>query len=262
MIKKTFYNNDIYFMKRIGNIIIINNNYESILFLDSELNVIKDEKLLDDLLIDDCFINQETKEIMFYAYENHCFIYLDTINNIKKIIHIPKEFEELYFYPVYEWKCDKLYLLADAGKIILCIDILKGLIREIPDNTSSRFNNFKLLTSSNVRKINENIVLIEQERELKVINWITGQVKASYLKYNEHFNDIEVNDKLVAFISENKIMIYNQERCLLKLTPLDNFCFLRGLFLIIDQSVYFYTLSSCNSDCSYNLVERYILDKG
>ena len=92
---KNFYDNDIYFMKRIGNTIIINNNYEGILILDSELNTIKEEKLLDDLLISDCFVNQNTKEIMLYAYENNCFVYLDTVKNIKKIIPIQEEFEEL-----------------------------------------------------------------------------------------------------------------------------------------------------------------------
>ena len=35
---KNFYDNDIYFMKRIGNTIIINNNYEGILILDFEMS--------------------------------------------------------------------------------------------------------------------------------------------------------------------------------------------------------------------------------
>ena len=260
---KNFYDNDIYFMKRIGNTIIINNNYEGILILDFELNIIKEEKLLDDLLISDCFVNQDTKEIMLYAYENHCFVYLDTVNNIKKIIPIQEEFEELFFLPLYEWKSDKLLLLAAAGGELICIDVSEGIIKKVSGSiTSAICGEGEFLSKHIVRKIDiyENIAVIEQGKEIKIVNLKTRQAEASYSKYNNHFHDVEVSKNFFAFISESEIEIYNHEKCILKLAPLDNFCFLRGLFLIIHGVAYFYALSSCNADCRYCKVERHLLD--
>ena len=238
---KNFYDNDIYFMKRIGNTIIINNNYEGILILDFELNIIKEEKLLDDLLISDCFVNQDTKEIMLYAYENNCFVYLDTVNNIKKIIPIQEEFEELFFLPFYEWKSDKLLLLAATGGELICIDVSEGIIKEASESIPSAIcGEGDFLSKHIVRKID----LYEK----------------SYSKYNNHFHDVEASKDFFAFISESEIVIYNHEKCILKLTPIDNFCFLRGLFLIIHGVAYFYALSSCNADCRYCKVERHLLN--
>ena len=82
MTLKNFIDNDIYFMVSIGNTIIINNNYEGVFILDPELHVIKEENLLEDLVISDCFVNHKTKEVMLYAYENHCFIYFYLVINI------------------------------------------------------------------------------------------------------------------------------------------------------------------------------------
>ena len=45
---KDFTNNDIYFMEVVSDKIIINDNYDGVLILDSELNIIKRIKLLDD----------------------------------------------------------------------------------------------------------------------------------------------------------------------------------------------------------------------
>ena len=263
MSTKDFYDNDIYFMKRVGNKIILNNNYEGILILDAELNIIKEEKLLDDLLISDCFVNQDTKEIMLYAYENHCFAYFDTVNYIKKIIPIQEEFKEFFFQPSYEWKSNKLLLLADAGAVVICIDILKGIIKEVSGSiTSAVCSEGEFLSKYIVRKVDpyEKIAVIEEGKDIKIVNLETRQVAASYSGYHKYFHDIEVSKEFFAFISESEFVIYNGKKCILKLAPIDNFYFLRGTFFVAGEITYFYVLSSCNADCRYCKVERYLLE--
>ena len=102
--------------------------------------------------------------------------------------------------------------------------------------------------------------MIEEGKDIKIVNLETRQVAASYSGYHKYFHDIEVSKEFFAFISESEFVIYNGKKCILKLAPIDNFYFLRGTFFVAGEITYFYVLSSCNADCRYCKVERYLLE--
>ena len=263
MTLKNFIDNDIYFMVSIGNTIIINNNYEGVFILDPELHVIKEENLLEDLVISDCFVNHKTKEVMLYAYQNHCFIYLATVNHINKKIPIQKEFEELSFMPLYEWKSNELLLPANDGETLICTDISEGIVKEVTDGSASPIcSEWKFLSEYIVQKVYpcEKLAVIEQENDIKILDMEAKQVIDSYSEYDDRFHDVEICRSFFAVISKCKIVIYHKKKCILHLVPMDNFYFLRGKFLIINKAAYFYALSSCNSDVRCCKLQRYLLD--
>ena len=83
---KKFTNNDIYFMEVVEEKIIINDNYDGVLILDSDLNILKSIRLLEELSIDTSFLNNQ--QIVLYCYENQCLIYINIDTYEYKIISL------------------------------------------------------------------------------------------------------------------------------------------------------------------------------
>ncbi len=98
---ENFTNNDIYFIEVVSDQIIINDNYDGIFILDSDCNIIKRLKLLDDLTIDVSFIKD--REIVLYCYENRCLIHIDIDSYSYNIIFLSTDMKDIIFLSLYEW---------------------------------------------------------------------------------------------------------------------------------------------------------------
>jgi len=121
---KNFENNDVYFIEIVMNKIIINNNYEGIIILDEQLNVIKSIKLTEQLIIDTAFIKD--KEIVLFDYENQRLIYTNLESYDFRTIELSDEFEDIILTPYYEWIDHNLFLINYDSTFIACIDLPKG----------------------------------------------------------------------------------------------------------------------------------------
>lgn len=95
--------NDIYFINTISNKIIINDNYNGILILDTNLKLIKQLKIFEDITIYSSFINNITEEILLFCPDNECMVYVNILKYEYKVIYLKNEFEKLIFTNLYEW---------------------------------------------------------------------------------------------------------------------------------------------------------------
>lgn len=103
---------DLYFMETIGDKIIINDGYEGIEVLDSNLKSIKKVKIFNDIVIHSSYINNKSNEILLFCPENECFVYVDFKSYEVKIIPLESNLQNLLFSKIYLWQDDIIILYS------------------------------------------------------------------------------------------------------------------------------------------------------
>lgn len=261
---KDFTNNDIYFMEVVSDKIIINDNYDGVLILDSELNIIKRIKLLDDLMIYLSFIKEN--EIILYCYENQCLIYINIDSYAYDIILLDADLNERIFLPFYEWVDNDLILLADSGNIFVHVNLLDNKAQIIQKNTIEKFqvsiyDDWNKLNKFLMYKVypNRYHAVIKSKNVIMLMNYKNDT--ESVLKIVPiKFHDIEVaTTNCAAQISESEISVmYGGKNVVLY--PKDQYYrFLRGKFITIDKTDYLLLLLSSNFDSTNAKIEKYPL---
>lgn len=267
--QKDFSNNDIYFMETVSDKIIINENYDGVLILDNNLNVLKRIKLFDGRVIDTIF--KKDKKVVLYCYENQCFVYIDIELFHYKIIPLSNDLEDMVFLSLYEWRDNNLILLADDGAISVCVNLDDNAVRIMSkDNISasgfSVYDDWETLKSYTIHKVypERKEAVVESNRVIKFINYKENTqtiLDAEPFEVSPlYFYDIEVCEKCIAQISEKKIVLYSQFSDHKNLVlPQSQYNFIRGKFYIIDGVINFFILSSDNSDPNKFGIEKYML---
>ena len=273
---KAFSNNDMYFMEVISDKIVINDNYEGVLILDRDFNVIKGIKLLDDLIIETSFINE--KEIILYCYENECLIHIDIDSYAYEIIKLNKDLKDKIFLSLYEWINNDLILSADNGMFFVYVNLLDNTAQEIQKDLIDKlqfsiYDNWNKLRKYRLHKIysdkyyavieSDNVImLMDYKNDTKSVLQIeTMDVYDNKVPTNCIYHDIEVTTDCVVEISEKKISIlYGSKNVILYPNP-ENYRFLRGKFITIDKTDFLLLLSNNNSNSSKSKIEKYLINK-
>lgn len=248
--------------------IIINDNYDGVLILDSDLNILKSIRLLEDLSIDTSFLNNQ--QIVLYCYENQCLIYINIDTYEYKIISLSADFEDKVFLSLYEWVDTDLFLIADDGDFFAYVNLNSGEVqsaeRDIIDKLSfSIKNDWKKLSQFLVHKIyvQRAEAVIEKNNVIKLINYKKQEEAILDIEPFEmeplFFYDVEVMGMCIAQISEKEILLYctNKKSTLLPNYP--QYSFVRGKFISANDEIFILLLSSSNSESSEAVIEKYYI---
>ena len=261
IMEKCFKNNDIYFIEKVKDKIIINDNYKGITILDSKLEIIKSVSVFDEIVFDKSYIKD--REIILYCYENECFVYFNTDTFGYKVIPIEKSLSGISFlssYSIYEWEGNELIILADDGSSLVRINAVKGIVQkeDAENGVHSIKNNWEKLRKLQVHKVypSYNTAVIEMDNIVKKVNYVNG-LEECIAKIEDEFHDVEVYDDFCALISERGVSIMHSGETIKSLKCHNGFRFLRGKFINNKQDILFLVLSSSNADSSVCFLQEY-----
>ena len=125
----TIKDNDIYILERTKDKIIINNNYQGLIFLNYNLEKIKNLNLFEGLLIYSIFQKKIDNELLLYCPENNCLIFIDLNSYKYKITRLDGFFEKVVFSPLFFWE-DEI-MLTDYNQNFYRISIIDAQIYKI-----------------------------------------------------------------------------------------------------------------------------------
>lgn len=261
-LSKKFKNNDVYFMEAVANKIVINDNYNGIYILDSELNIIANVKLISDMAIATSFI--KGSEIILCCYENECLIYLHTDTYEYKIIPLSAELKEISFLSLFEWIENDLILLAENGTVFVQVDISKGSINLISKNNIDKLR-FSICDSwSNLEKFIINKIyadnykaIVELDNKFLFMDYKNN--KSIDLKIKPiKFHDIEVKNNCTIQVSENEVFVQCENKNT-KLSPQEKYSFFRCKFIMVNDVEHILLLVCSEANSLEGRLERYSL---
>ncbi|WP_432748264.1 hypothetical protein [Pectinatus frisingensis] len=257
-------NNDIYFIQTILDKVIINDNYDGILILDDNLDLIKRLKIFEGMTIYSSFINNVSEEILLFCPDNECMVYINLLTYEYKVIYLKNKFEKLIFSNLYEWNMNGLVLSTYNGELY-SISIKEKKIRSIDYEEAERDYTqlYKLLQESKEHKIyrifpNEDMVLLyDEDSNIKVYNY-EGQTKHVLNNVSISSLDIDFREGIFAVVNENVLeIIANNNKVMIY--PDENYIFLRGRLLSKHNNIYLIIVSSSKSDAGYSKVDMFRL---
>jgi hypothetical protein len=261
--EKKFSNNDIYLIEVVSDKIVINDNYEGILFLDSSLNIIKGLKLFDGLVIETAYTND--KDIVLWCFENRCLVHINASSHDFQIIPLGEELQEKAFLAFCEWVENGLVLVADDGNVLAYVDFLDSTVslvtQEALEKASfSAHNDWKELSKSLVHKVypNDFCAIVESDNTTRIVDYRNG-TETVLTVMPGNFYDIEVLAGCVVQVSEELVSVSYGEKCVvLYPSPGDRYYY--GRFITTDEVGYLLLLSSSNWDSSKCKIEKYPIE--
>lgn len=260
---KGFTNQDIYFMEVTGDKIIINDNYEGVLILDSELHVVKRMHLLEDLVIERAFVNE--KEVVLYSYENSCFIHISMDTYDFKVITLPSDFKEKIFLSFYEWTDSHLLLLADYGRVAVDINLSEGSVQSAQNGAALLlYDDWNQMKAGTIQKTDSQRkeAIVESDNKIWLLNYQKGTKTRLEIPPFEtepfYYHDVEWLGSEVVQVSEQKISVYTSTGVHTLSPDSPKYRFLRAKYLIKDEAVCLLTLSGDNSGSGKDKIDKWI----
>ncbi|APC40576.1 hypothetical protein [Clostridium estertheticum] len=254
--------NDIYFIGNLADKIIINDNYNGILILDNNLELIKKLEIFDDITVYSHFINNVDEEILLFCPDNECMVYINVETYEYKVIYLKNGLENLIFSNLYEWSVNGLVLSTYNGEFYsICIDekiIEKIDYKEVERLYPKLYKFYKESTKQKVIKLfpDEYIAIIEEEkRNINAFNY-KEQTKHVLNNASINFIDIEFKDGIFVLVDENIIEIITiRDKEILH--PDENYIFLKAKFVSKLDCICLVTLSSSNSNAGYSKIDMF-----
>lgn len=271
-VSKWFTDNDTYFIEIVSDKIIINENYEGVLILDHDLNIIKELKIISGMSIEKSFIREN--EIVLSCYENQCLIHINVETYEYKVHPLAAEFEDVVFLPLCEWKNSDLMLLSDDGKVMTHIDLSNQTVKNVSREDQNGFPSFlwdawDKISDKIIYKVypNEGNAVVErngqlilfdyQDDEETLLNVDPADFHDKELPSSHICHDIEVKDEIIAEVSERKVTVSYKGNKRILYPESKEYVFLRGKVLAIAGYVHLYLLQGSNSDPQKSKIERY-----
>ncbi|MCC3865717.1 hypothetical protein K0040_15755 [Terrisporobacter petrolearius] len=214
---KKIEDNDVYYFRIHKDFIIINNNYEGVIFLDSELQIINNIYIINDLHIYcDCFVNNK---LILYCSENNCLACIDIKDFSVNIIRIPI---------CYDIVSIKSY--NNVESIIFRTVMGEEYIMNI--------NNKNIIQYHNEKKSNESELIVSQHRVDENVDFsIEGPkflVSNNNIKIAYNERDIEIIDTIN---NETHIMKTYEEWIYRKVEIYDSYT---GIYIFILENNNYY----------------------
>ena len=205
-IKSPSSENVIIFALRCANYMIINDKLNGLIVLDLEWREVNriyiGEQLL---LIEAIYTDMVRNKIVFKLESSLCFVDIDA--HFVKLIPIPKNIKEFYFYQLYKFSDDIILMRTNKGIVSLSlIDYSVRIIDEIADY-DEKFAYF--VYESEIKESfphNEKLVCLDTNNitildDLKKIQ-IQNLISVPYF-------DVFVTDKYGLAVAENQLQIFN-----------------------------------------------------
>lgn len=214
---KRFTDNDCYFMEVAGDKIILNRNYDGVMILDSDLKVVKEITLPEDMTIDQSFLLD--RGIVLHCYEKHCLVYTDLRSYAYKIIPLEKSLNELCFLRLYEWHDDDLLLTADNGTVLIRVDLKNGLAQreDATDCHCSRLrNDWNQIKDFTIHKVypENSKAIVERDQVIQMLNYETKTKRVLKIEPFESapffYYDVDIVGDCILQVSEQKIQVWRR----------------------------------------------------
>ena len=184
MLEKIIRENDTYFLERLKNRIIINDNYHGILIFDFEMNFKKAINIFEDIVVYDSYVISN-EELILFCPENEKLVYVNCETSTSKVIDIDEELSDISNLRLVFMK-DNICIFTSAQDKYIELNLKNETLKEV-SNTSVNDNKENVIDKSIVDKIEE----------------IIGK--------DEDYIDIDVKEKLFAISYEEKVVFYNGE---------------------------------------------------
>lgn len=198
--------NVIIFALRCVNYMIINDKLNGLIVLDLEWREVNRIYIVEQLLlIEAIYTDMVRNKIVFKLESFFCFVDIDA--HFVKLIPIPKNIKEFYFYQLYKFSDDIILMRTNKGIVSLSlIDYSVRIIDEIADY-DEKFAYF--VYESEIRESfphNEKLVCLDTNNitildDLKKIQ-IQNPISVLYF-------DVFVTDKYGLAVAENQLQIFN-----------------------------------------------------
>lgn len=254
--------NDIYFIEILSDKIIINDNYNGILILDNNLELIKRLEIFDDITVYSSFINNIDGEILLFCPDNECMVYINVETYEYKVIYLKNGLENLIFSNLYEWNMNQLVLSTYNGKFYkICIDekiIQKIDYEEVERLYPKLYEFYQESTKQKVIKVfsDQCIAIIEEEKHnINAFNY-KKQTKHALNNASSNFIDIEFKEGIFVLVDENiiEIIAANDKQVM---HPDENYIFLKAKFVSKLDCICLVTLSGSNSNVGYSKIDMF-----
>jgi len=165
---------ELYFIDLTSDYVVVNDQYQGVLILDYDFNIIKSLKLSDDIIISHS-ITFDNKMLLF-CYENECVFFVDLdLWEIKRIEM--NMFPDVYFSDLFEWNSDYVYLFGNNGETCIKITLASGIAEEVLSSSENELKDcFKKLWKFNVCAYDSinSVVLIIQDSEYILFDYKNG----------------------------------------------------------------------------------------
>lgn len=216
--KKTIIENDVYFLQVIGTKIIINDNYDGILVLDCNLNLLKKINVFDGICIYSSFITGENEMVLFCPDHD-------------KLAYINIEREKVYIMDIPEGIRNEI------------------ISRMILNNTSRAIfitNKGKFVA---LDKENKRLEMIEYDDSAELEKKQVWDGTIDILKNYSDCNHRDVKDNSFVAIYEEKIIIYNNQQSR-EIFPEEGYIFNNAKIMDSYRGRYLVVLSNKKADNS------------
>lgn len=238
-------NNDTYFLEKIADKLIVNDNYTGVIIFNESLDIIKTLKLFEGITIYSSYINYGNEEILLYCPDNEVVVYINLSSYYFNVFPITNGMENLIFSKIYKWNKNYVYVYTYNLDLVK-IDTNSGIIRKVDGrcekDIGSMFHGlFELLKDYEIIKIFqcEQIAIIkDKDNYIYALNYHNKTKR--YIKKDNRFIDIDYKNEMYVMVNENliEVSINNNEETL---CPDANYMFLKsklfrnysGAFLVV-----------------------------
>ena len=200
--------NDIYMLERIGPYIIINNNHQGIIVLDSSWNEVKKINVDENLFFPEArYIDYVNNRMLFKLEAFLCLV--DIESSGVKLIELPDDLQDIYFSDLHCFCKD--HIMIDTSKNVVSLDLIDfkitvlelASVDEYPFNEyRNRYNGIVMYFRNNklICHDSENIIIVDGTSVIEIPDVVS-------IKYNQL---IASNTYLLA-IGENQLQLINLE---------------------------------------------------
>jgi len=266
--KKIFTNNDVYSIDIVSNKIVINDNYEGFIILDSNLNIEKAIKVMDDMILYTSYSYTKNNMIVYCCYDTDdpCLVYLDVNTYEFKIVYL-EQFKEIVFLRLYYWDNNELILLDyNENELTLYqVDIQNGTIKKVNHHAAlsehkTVFDDWSYLHPYGVYKVYPYIhcAVIEDNGSLHKFDYSTGTKTVLEIE-RINFHDIEIGIDSVTQISQDQVLVWHDGKSISLFPSSDEYSFYRAKLIMITGDEYLVLLSHSMAKSSLSQIDMYCL---
>jgi len=252
-------NNDIYILETCLDKIIINDNYQGLLLLDTSLNILHAIPITKNLMIYAIYKNHNCQSLILYCPDNEQVILVDLQTFINNITSLPKTLNNQMLSPNYYWHKDTLILTTFDG-IFYQLVLKSNKLQQIPYETIKRtyghfFNFWNQCQNYTILATYPHEASFIFQKDMKTIGFFnyTNNTTSLINNFDKGWHDVEYKNEFFAFIYEEKIELLHKSNKTV-LTPQEHYYFLKMHFLNENTIVVLSSNISNNLQC---IIETY-----
>lgn len=215
---------DIYFMDITEDKIIVNDNYEGILVFDTNMNLLKEMQIFDDISIyTSYFLGND--EMILFCPENEKIVYINLMEYTSKVITINENLADIVDIKLFAREEDRCIFITPQKEYIE-LSWKDRILRRTCENIINKKWNYRTT--------------------------ITEQMKKILLEDDDYINT-DVHEQLFVIVYEEKVIFYNGIR-IETISPRKNYIFNNAKFVKKENEGLLVILSNNKEDDEISMI--------